>query len=323
MKNKNFNLETEAQASQVQESTTVNQKFMDQNNKTTEVSASPRENAELTGPSAVAELENGNALLINRQELAMVELRKFLPCHDLSEILQEEPDNPYPEDYAFLLIAIGIYLTEADEFYAAFKCFCGALEYYVTCSTAWINIGMCFWQGKGVCQCYEWAVLCFWMTADDSDALLMLAHAYDEGKGVRKDQNMAQLIEEKEAARSRKVGKVSDQQAKYALAVSLDEGVGMKKNRRKAYKLFAELAEEGYEPAYDKAAHEYWGRYQDGEDRTKAKYFAGLAAAQGYVDSQYLFGLMSHSDGDSIIGSFFINLAAQQGHEGAIKYINR
>ena len=329
MSTKLSNTTIEAQASKTNEvsASTNNKDIMVKNNKTTEVSASPRANAELTGPSATAEFENGHILLINRQVLAMAELKECLPYHGiphyLSEIVNDElGENASPEDYASCLIYLGARFTEEGEFYTAYKCFRESLE-YGSAPEIWFNLGMCFWQGKGVCQCYELAVLCFWMAAELPDALLMLAHAYDEGKGVKEDQYMTlQLIEEEEAARSRKVGKVSDQQAKYALAVSLDEGLGMKKNRRKAFKLWAELAEDGYEPAYEKAAYQYWGRYQDGEDRTKAKYFAGLAAAQGYVDSQYLFGLMSHSDGDSIIGSFYINLAAQQGHEGAINYID-
>lgn len=184
---------------------------------------------------------------------------------------------------------------------------------------AQFQLGATYDYGIGVLQDYEQAIYWYKKSAEQGScrAQLNLALMYDDGKGIPKDYKQAAFWYNKAAEQG-------DAKAQGNLGVLYSNGEGVTKDSKRALYWIEKSAEGGNALSQYKLGLFYEiGYYGVSKDYKQAAYWLKKAAEQGIAEAQYQL-CRKYGLGQGVIESYklayvWANLAASQGHEGAIK----
>ena len=183
------------------------------------------------------------------------------------------------------------------------------------------NLGLMYWEGKGVVQDYWTAVKWLRKAAEQgvANAQHAMGFAYEEGKGVGKDYDKALEWYTKAAEQGHMVAqnnlglmywkgegvsqnywtavmwlrKAADQgyaESQFAMGLAYDDGNGVEKDYDKALEWYKRAAEQGHVVALNNIGVMYWDGKGVRQDRWTAVTWLRQAADKGVASAQNLMG---------------------------------
>jgi len=178
------------------------------------------------------------------------------------------------------------------------------------------DLGVLYYEGKGVSQDYKKAVYWFTKSADQGDDLAQfnLGFMYRNGEGVPQDYKQAVYWYKKSSAQ----GNVS---AQSDLGSMYDTGKGVTQDTKKAVYWYTKAAKQGYALAQFNLGFMYTQDKGVLQDYKKAVYWYTKSAKQGYSEAQYALGLM-YGNGKGVTQDYkkavyWYTKSAEQGYSEA------
>ena len=151
----------------------------------------------------------------------------------------------------------------------------------------------------------------------NAQAQQALGVMYENGQGVKKDENLALSLYRQAASQN-------NESAQYLLATMLERNSGLANTQSEAIKWYRLAATRGQPGAqYRMGQLELTGVNASAPDAPKASYWFGLAAAQGDPQAQFQYGLLlmqgRAASPDRVLGYMWIEIAQGMGDNTMIQ----